>query len=683
MTSQSPNGTNPPGTGDNGGEGDTGAGRQMTHGPIQLLAGTVLIGTYEILEHINTGGMGEIYRGRNIHNEEPVAIKIVLPALAHDQKILSLFQKESTVLRRVAHDAIVRYEVFTIDPGIGRPCLVMEYVEGMALNDHTEGRPLPEQEVLSLVVRLADGLQVAHRAGVVHRDLSPDNVILRDGNVDTAKIIDFGIAKETTSGGGTLIGGQFAGKPGYVAPEQLGLYEGHVTEQADVYSLGLLAAAAAMGRPLDMGDSPADAVRARMDVPDLSALPERLRGLLGWMLQPDPGQRPHGMPGVIAAVGQMTHPPQMPPQRSQGPQPMSVPPTVEDPPDAGTYGATPDSAPPASPSHGTAPPGTALPASPPPASASPGTTPAATENDASPFGPPPAATARSAEATPVRPEKTRRGGVTRGLAILVLLGALGVGGAWYAGFLPVESLSQIAAPETTEERDPPGPDPAAQRAWLEDRFASYTGECRYLQPATSAPAGTEGLPLQGFARQDAAFEALRADFAAEFDADPALAVTAVTEAQCATLDFVAKAARPFAAGPIPSLLPAQDSLSADGPLEGTLSAAGEGAVALLLIGPTGRLQNVTGAMVDSGDFSVPPRRLRVPQAANLAPDAPFLLLALRSAKPLDTISLIPESAVLPADQAGELWRFLGQDIVRQGDEGSDVRAAMGAVGLGR
>ncbi|HKL69587.1 serine/threonine-protein kinase [Salibaculum sp.] len=663
MTSQPPNGTTPPGNGDNGSDGGNAAGHQLTHGPIQLSAGTVLIGTYEIVAHINTGGMGEIYRGRNIHNDEPVAIKIVLPALAHDQKILSLFQKESTVLRRVAHDAIVRYEVFTIDPGIGRPCLVMEYVEGVALSDHTEGRPLPEQEVLSLVVRLADGLQVAHRAGVVHRDLSPDNVILRDGNVDTSKIIDFGIAKETTSGGGTLIGGQFAGKPGYVAPEQLGLYDAHVTEQADVYSLGLLAAAAALGRPLDMGDSPADAVRARMDVPDLSALPERLRGLLGWMLQPDPGQRPAGMPGVIAAVGQMSHPPQMPPQRSQGPQPMSVPP-------ASTPAGT---SPPAS-----VPPGTAAPAT----SAAPVSELRVSEEGASPFGPPPAATATPAEAAPAPPEQKRRGGVTRVLAILVLLGSLGVGGAWYAGVLPVESLSQIAVPDTP---DPPQPDPAAQRDWLEARFDTYTGDCRHLQPAASVPAGTEGLPIQGFALQNAAFDGLRADFAAALGTDPALAVTSVPEAQCATLDFVAGAAQPFAAGTAPSVLPAQDSLPVDAALEGRLSGIDEGAVALLLIGPTGRLQNVTGEMGADGVFSLPPRRLRVPQAADLGADAPFLLLALRSAMPLDTVSLIPENAVLPADQVGEFWRFLGQDIARQGEEseGSEVRATLSAVRLGR
>ena len=272
----------------------------ITRSPIQLAAGTVLIGTYEITDHLNTGGMGEVYRGINIHNGEVVAIKIVLPALAHDEKILSLFQKESTVLRRIAHDAIVRYEVFTIDPGISRPCLVMEFVEGVSLGDHMEQGAMPEADVLGLLRRLADGLAVAHRAGVVHRDLSPDNVILREGGVDTAKIIDFGIAKETRAGGGTLIGGQFAGKPGYVAPEQLGLYEGHVTGQADIYSLGLLAAAAARGSPLDMGDNPADAVRARLSVPDLSDLPERLADAVVMDAAARP-RRPAGGHGGAAA----------------------------------------------------------------------------------------------------------------------------------------------------------------------------------------------------------------------------------------------------------------------------------------------------------------------------------------------------------------------------------------------
>ncbi|MFN4101538.1 MAG: serine/threonine protein kinase, partial [Pararhodobacter sp.] len=231
------------------------------------------MGTYEILEHLSSGGFGEVYRGCNIHNRhEIVAIKIVLAALAHDEVALSLFQQESSALNRVAHDAIVRYKMFTIDPGLNRPCLVMEFVDGPSLGDRLESGPMPESEVLDLLLRLASGLESAHRTEVVHRDLSPDNVILPDGRIDTAKIIDFGIAKMTTPGGRTLIGDKFAGKPGYVAPEQLGAFGGIVTGQADVYSLALVAAAAARGHPLDMGDSVVAAVHSRQRVPDLSGV---------------------------------------------------------------------------------------------------------------------------------------------------------------------------------------------------------------------------------------------------------------------------------------------------------------------------------------------------------------------------------------------------------------------------
>lgn len=316
--------------------------------------GTLLIGTYEIMEHLNTGGMGEVYRGVNIHNDEVVAIKIVLPALAHDEKILSLFQKESTVLRRIAHDAIVRYEVFTRDPALDRPCLIMEYAEGPSLGDRLEQAPLSLGDVLVLLRRLTSGLDVAHRGGVVHRDLSPDNVILCGDDVAQAKIIDFGIAKASAPGGRTLIGGQFAGKPGYVAPEQLGLYEGHVTGQADIYSLGLLAAAAALGHPLDMGDSPAAAVMARVKVPDLTGIDPELVPLLEWMLQPDPAHRPGSMAEINAwimthyadlvtqadpdqGMGPITMAPQPQPQRSQSSAPGSAPGTPQTaPPDAAT-----------------------------------------------------------------------------------------------------------------------------------------------------------------------------------------------------------------------------------------------------------------------------------------------------------------------------------------------------------
>lgn len=267
-----------------------------------VTTGTLIMDTYEIEKLINSGGMGEVYRGRNIHNGEPVAIKIVLPALAHDPKIVALFQKESTVLSRLSHDAIVRYHTFTIDRSIGRPCMVMEFVSGTPLAERIEQGPIPLDEVKVMFRRVASGLDKAHRAGVVHRDLSPDNVILEEGSVDHAKLIDFGIAKSASFGGGTLLGGQFAGKFNWVAPEQLGAFGGLVDGRSDIYSLALLVAAASRGKVVAMGDSIVDAVGKRAGVPDLTGVDPDLLPLLSYMLQPDPARRPDSMAAVIAAL---------------------------------------------------------------------------------------------------------------------------------------------------------------------------------------------------------------------------------------------------------------------------------------------------------------------------------------------------------------------------------------------
>jgi serine/threonine protein kinase len=126
--------------------------------------------------------------------------------------------QEASILNHLSHDAIVRYHVFTIDPSIGRPYLAMEFVDGPSLFDIMRDGPVPADQVSRLCHRLASGLSAAHHAGTVHRDLSPDNIILPGGNVDRAKIIDFGIARSANVGGETLIGGRFAGKYNYVSP---------------------------------------------------------------------------------------------------------------------------------------------------------------------------------------------------------------------------------------------------------------------------------------------------------------------------------------------------------------------------------------------------------------------------------------------------------------------------------
>ena len=186
----------------------------------RLSPGTRLNGIYEIDHPIGLGGMGEIYKGHLVETGDPVAIKMMLPEMS-DQAAFTLFRKEASALHHIQHDAVVRYYVFTVEPVLRRPYLAMEFVEGRTLTDilHDDG-PLSFEAVQSLFLRLASGLQAAHEHGIVHRDISPDNIIIPNNDVARAKIIDFGIARTTQHG--TVISGGFAGKFNYVSPEQLG-----------------------------------------------------------------------------------------------------------------------------------------------------------------------------------------------------------------------------------------------------------------------------------------------------------------------------------------------------------------------------------------------------------------------------------------------------------------------------
>jgi serine/threonine-protein kinase len=143
--------------------------------------------------------------------------------------------------------------------------------------------------------RIASGLQAAHERGIIHRDVSPDNIIVPLGDVTRAKIIDFGIARSTQLGDKTIIGSGFAGKENYVSPEQVGLYGSEVTAKSDIYSLGLLLFHALTGQKLDMGGSQFQLVEKRRRVPDLGGVDMRIRPLLERMLQPDPADRPATM----------------------------------------------------------------------------------------------------------------------------------------------------------------------------------------------------------------------------------------------------------------------------------------------------------------------------------------------------------------------------------------------------
>ena len=176
----------------------------------------------------------------------------------------------------------------------------MDYVEGPSLADRLQEGALSVDQTRKLGCRLAGALAEVHAIGVLHRDLSPDNILLPGDDLDQATMIEFGIAKQTGAAT-TVVGGDFAGKFAYASPEQV---EGRGTDEAgrpkldarsDIYSLGLVLAAAATGRPINMGRTWAEVVEARRRRPDVSAVPAQLRDAIARMLHPQPSRRPSSM----------------------------------------------------------------------------------------------------------------------------------------------------------------------------------------------------------------------------------------------------------------------------------------------------------------------------------------------------------------------------------------------------
>ena len=267
-----------------------------------IQVGDVLNHIFEVRRFIARGGMGEVFEGTNVNTDERVAIKVMLPQLAADPNVIGMFRKEARTLTRLNHEALVSYRVLAQEPQLGVLYIVTEYVDGVNLAD-VLGKEQPTAADLALLLRrLASGLRVAHQLGAIHRDMSPDNVLLENGELAQAKVIDFGIAKDLDPGSKTIVGDGFAGKLNYVAPEQLGDFGREIGPWTDVYSLALVILAVALGKNVQMGGSLVDAVDKRRAGPDLSAAPEEIRPILARMLAPNPADRLRSMDEVLAEL---------------------------------------------------------------------------------------------------------------------------------------------------------------------------------------------------------------------------------------------------------------------------------------------------------------------------------------------------------------------------------------------
>jgi len=281
--------------------------------------GLVLNHIWTVRRLIAQGGMGEVYEGVETNTGEPVAIKFLLPRFLADSTIKELFLSEARNFVRLSksHPALVQYRVCAEDPQIGEIYIVMELIDGPPLADVLGSlRPTP-RDIAEFIRLIASALTVAHQSRLVHRDLSPKNILLPQRDLHRAKIIDFGIAKDTAAGEGTIYGG-FKGNLGYCAPEQFNEGAGGETPGigpwTDVYSLGLVILALAGGKPPAMGNTLADAVERRKRVPDLGAVPKEIRPLLGDMLAPAVAKRLKSMDAVLAALDKIA--PAAKPKRS-------------------------------------------------------------------------------------------------------------------------------------------------------------------------------------------------------------------------------------------------------------------------------------------------------------------------------------------------------------------------------
>nr|WP_091270358.1 serine/threonine-protein kinase [Parafrankia irregularis] len=245
------------------------------------------IGSYRTVGLLGRGGMGAVYLAA-APGGQWVAIKVIRPELAQRPEFRARFRREAENARRVRRFATAA----VLDAGTEGPSpyLVTEFVEGPTLARRVSTRgPLGHGDLEHLALSVATALGAIHAAGIVHRDLTPANVLLSPVG---PKVIDFGLARaqlNTTTVSQQI--GRVVGTPGYMAPEQI--LDEPITPAADVFAWGGVVIYAGTGRP-PFGSGPTDAVLYRIvhEPPRLDGLPDELRGLVELALSRDPGARP-------------------------------------------------------------------------------------------------------------------------------------------------------------------------------------------------------------------------------------------------------------------------------------------------------------------------------------------------------------------------------------------------------
>jgi serine/threonine-protein kinase len=248
--------------------------------------GDLLNNTYRIEGILGRGGTSEVYKARSEISKRVVALKALRTEFSMNDDYLVLMTREEAI-REIRHDSIVRYYDNQRMPD-GRVYLIMDYVEGPGLDKKMREGGMSADDLLIIAKKVSAGLNAAHKKNIVHRDLSPDNIILRNGDANEPVIIDFGIAKDSNPGAETIVGNEFAGKYAYAAPEQL---SGKTDARSDLYALVAMLLSTYRGQAPDMGNNPMDVVNIKGKPLNTEGVPEPLKALIDKMTNPDPSAR--------------------------------------------------------------------------------------------------------------------------------------------------------------------------------------------------------------------------------------------------------------------------------------------------------------------------------------------------------------------------------------------------------
>lgn len=275
------------------------------------LAPGTMVGEYRIEGKLGEGGMASVFAAVHPIIGKKAAIKVIRPTLCADPEAVERFVEEARAVNRIGHPNIVDIFSLGVLPD-GRPYLVMEWLQGESLADRLDRGRMPVTEIIDALGELCLALDTVHGEGIIHRDLKPDNVFLVSirGGRQITKLIDFGIAKsafkddrlQRTRTGIAL------GTPHYVSPEQA--RGKNVDHRADIYSLGVMAFEALLGRRPFEGDSAMDIVMQHVTaVPPLPSsiwpgIPPALEALVLRMLDKDPENRP-SLLEVAAALSEL------------------------------------------------------------------------------------------------------------------------------------------------------------------------------------------------------------------------------------------------------------------------------------------------------------------------------------------------------------------------------------------